>query len=1343
MRKMKKILAWLTVLTVNVSMMPMPTVAAATATDASTASNEETTTSDATKEATQAQETAKKAVESATKAAATTAAKKVTTEAKKAGSKSKSAASTQSLQDTIEEGIVKDRDQTKIDVSDYDASKAEVKKATNKVLKDNSLSKLTDVTYDTNSEGKVETVNVETDVTYLMAVDELEAINDAASDEDKASEATMEEVEKSYAELQSYYESQPEYFGIAVPYFTSKDAKEGPISALLSVADIPRAAIGVEGGVTIDQVQQLVDGFKQALPGLVQVHGDELLAARKQALSHIKDGMTTAEKLLVLNDWLGNYSNFDMADIMKNQKKDSSSEDTSKQAVEAKVQKAAADPFAELYKSTAFGTLTNRKSVCMSYTAAYNYLVQCAFPEVYKNSDGTWKTKDEVNGKLELKTDADGNAILDSEGNKQYITKVLKKDEDGNPVKDDQGNEIYEEGGTPDYMVDFVRIQWNSEVEMLGETSNFNNPHFFSAAKVDGKWYYVDSCYNDIYVECMQRNRVETDGNMTHSYFLVSDTTLRDQFKGNFDYIDTLYENVATDTTYEDSWVNKAQGPVSYDDTYYYYIKNTSSYSQSDGYKKGEEQIVRVPRKSGLTSSDGEEVLLNLSTGDTKSDNKEAAELVKKEFAVDNDVNSKKYAGITHSVGYYNSALYFNVNNKIFKYDLESDKITEVKEYNTVSAQQDEDNEFTGMSFTVTTDKDKTVHTVKNHPIAALAIKDDGKMYVSIATNYCYASDYKYEETNYNSEYMNYKMGNQTIKRGGDNDNQEFMWSANFVDTLDMSKVSSTDESAHHFDKVTVDSTCDANGFTEERCTDADCGIVKADTKEDTDQKATGHHYIKANDLYYTKDDAGNRKSGTYYLCTNCLDAQSSLPDGETAEHTYGNAKATWNDDNTKADVTVSCTVCQDKELDALLDDQNKDTQELIKTAETKDIKVKKPDDFDCEKGGNVTYVATATIDGKEYEVEKTVTVEAGQHTYGKPSYSWSKDDKGNMICVAKFTCEKCKKEEPPVPVKENATTDNGTITVEKVEPTCTEDGTYTYKAVVKFQGESYTETKVETVKKTGHKYDNNGVCTVCGHKRPTITLTSKKEVYTGKPISIDAPKVVGDVKDLKYSYYSDNACKNEISEPTDPGVYYVKVTADAGVTSNIATLTIVPQTAKITTVANATSYMTVSWNKVNKASGYYVYRSTNGKKFTKIATVKSANTAKYSDKKATKNGQKYVYKVVTYYNGNQTVSSAYSAAKTGYRLSTMKVSSLTNKKGKKVYIKWKKNSKSTGYQIKYVTGKSKAKTVKASSKAKTKTISKLKKGKTYKVRIRSYKKVSNVTYYSAWSKQKSVKIKK
>ena len=1505
MRKIKKILAWLTVLTVNVSMMPMPTVAAATATDTDTSNASSETTTDAAKEATKAQEAAAKAVDSATKAAATTAAKKATTETKKStDSKAKSAASTQSLQDTIEDGIIKDRDQTKIDVSSYDASKSEVKKATNKVLKDNNLSKLTDVTYDTNSEGKVESVNVETDATYLQAVDELEAINDAASDEDKASEVTMEQVEASYAELQSYYESQPDYFGIAVPYFTSKDAKEGPITALLSVADIPRAAIGVEGGVTIAQVKELVDGFNQALPMIVKYYGDALLAAKDQALAQIKDDMTPAEKLLVLNDWLGNYSNFDMADIMKEQKKDSDSS-ASTEDVDAKVQAAADDPFASLNKSTAFGTLVKKKSVCMSYTAAYNYLVQCAFPDVYKNSDGTWKTKDEVNGKLELKTDEEGNAILDSDGNKQYVTKVLVKNDDGTPKLDDKGNEIYEEGGTPDYMIDFVRIQWNSKVEMLGEESTFNNPHFFSAAKVDGKWYYVDSCYNDIYVECMQRNRVETDGNMTHSYFLVSDTTLRKQFDGNFDYIDTLYENVATDTTYENAWVKNAQGPVSYDDTYYYYIKNTSSYSQSGGYKKGEEQLVRVPRKSGLTSNDGEEVLLNLSTGETKSDT-EGGELVAKEFAVDNDVNSKKYAGITHSAGYYNNTLYFNVNNKIFKYDLATDKITEVKEYNTVSAQQDTDNEFTGMSFTVTSDKDKTVHTVKNHPIAALAIKDDGKMYVSIATNYCYASGYKYEETNYNSSYMNYKMGNQTINRGGDNDNQEFMWSANFVDTLDMSKVSATDESAHNFKEVTVDPTCDTNGFTEERCTDDDCGVVKADTKKDTEEKATGHHYIKVNDLYYTKDDDGNRKSGTYYLCTECLDAEESLPEGETAGHTYGNATAEWNEDNTSAKITVTCTVCDGKELDALLDDQNKDTQEVTKTVDATDIKIEKPDDFDCEKGGEVTYVATATIDGKEYKVSKKVTVEAGNHTYLEdPKYTWSDD---NKTCTATFTCSICGKEttkdcevseEVVAPTctekgktvhtakvtvngkdytttkdtdetqatghkygeptfswdgtskctatftcendKSHVETVDATVTSEVTKAvTCTEDGEIKYTASVEFEGKTYTDSKTETVKATGHKYgeptyselqgedgskfilatfkcenagctdtqilkatendpqdnakmtvdtkdatctevgtktytakftfngkdyektevvtipakghdyDENGVCKVCGHKKTAskITLKAKTATYTGKAISVEKAAVEGSAGKVTYKYYSDSKCTKEVTSHVNPGVYYVTATVAGddsytGATSEAVKLTINPQATKVTSVANASSYVTVSWNKVSKASGYYVYRSTDGKKFTKAGTVTSYKTVKFSDKKATKNGQKYVYKIITYYNSNETVKSAYSNVQTGYRLSTMKVSSLTNKKGKKLCVKWAKNSKATGYKIEYVTGKTTKTSTVSSAKSTTKTLSSLKKGKTYNVRIRAYKKVSGKTYYSAWSAKKKIKITK
>lgn len=1474
MRKMKKILAWLTVLTVNVSMMPMPTVAAATATDtdASAASSEETTTSDAAKEATQAQEAAAKAVEKASKAAKkTTTATKKTTSTKKA----KSAASTQSLSDAIEEGIFTDRDNTKVDVSDYDASKSEVKKATKEVLKDNNASKLVDVTYDTNAEGKVETLNVETDPTFATAMNEIDEINEKSGN--KATEEDLQDAYNMYGALQQFYESKPDYFGIAAPYFSAKDS-EGPIRAILSVADIDFDNITTDKDDkknSVEAVTGLIQGYYYVLTELVnedgkyyEQYGKKLLEVRDQALKVVEGKKTTEEKLLALNDWLGNYATFDMGYINNQMKDDVSGGEQTEQ-----------DLFDGIMRSSAFGVLINRKSVCLSYTAAYNYLVQCAFPEIYKNEDGSWKTKKELNGTWEVKKDSQGN-VEKVDGKTQY--------------------QLTSDSTTPTYMVDYVRIQWDSKVKMYGVKQDFNNPHYFSAVKVDGKWYYIDSCYNDIYVECLQRNRVETDGNLSHSYFLISDKSLRKQFDGNYQYIDTLYKDDSTEDTYKNSWVSKAQGPIYNDGTFYYYVKNTSSYDTSGSsvnYQEGNDQLVRRKMSDGLLSGD-DDVLVDYKTGDGKIQS--GKDLITAGYKEDTDVNDEKYPALTHSAALYDNALYLNLSNKIYKYDLKDNSVTLVKEYNEVSAKQDSSKtDFPGMSFTITTNDDKDkVHTVYNHPIAGLAIKDDGKMYVAIATNFTDCAKYAYEETNYNSEYMDYNFNGQHYQRGGNNDNQEFLWSANFTESLDMSHVAGT---SHDYETVTVAPTCTEDGYTEERC--KTCGEIETGSKKATDAKKTGHHYIKAHEFYYTpKDDKKdysetNRNEGDFYLCTDCLDAKDSLPDGETAEHTYGNATATWNDDNTEAEVTVSCTVCQDKELDALLDDQNKDTQELKKTAETKDIKVEKPDGFDCEKGGNVTYVATATIDGKEYKASKKVTVEAGKHTYGEPTfkwsddnktckaifkctvcgtehtedctvtskivaatcttkgsttytatvsmngkdytdtketdvvdplghkygeptfkwsddhktctatftcendnshvetvdctitpettkavtceedgeivytascefggktytnpetykevvkssghqykdpvYTWSTDDEGNKVCVAAFTCSICGKTEN-VP---------GTVKAETTkEVTCTEDGSIKYTATISFNDQTYTTSKIETVQKTGHKYDDNGVCTVCGHKKPVITLKAKKAVYTGKAISIDEPTITeGEVVNLNYSYYSDKDCKNEISEPVDPGVYYVTVTADAGsdnagVTSNTVTLTIAPQATKVTSVANATSNVTVSWNKVSKASGYYVYRSTDGKKFTKIATVKSASTVKYNDKKATKNGQKYVYKVVTYYNGNQTVSSAYSAAKTGYRLSTMKVSSLTNKKGKKAYIKWKKNSKSTGYQIKYVTGKSKAKIVKASSKAKTKTISKLKKGKTYKVRIRSYKKVSNVTYYSAWSKQKSVKIKK
>lgn len=87
---------------------------------------------------------------------------------------------------------------------------------------------------------------------------------------------------------------------------------------------------------------------------------------------------------------------------------------------------------------------------------------------------------------------------------------------------------------------------------------------------------------------------------------------------------------------------------------------------------------------------------------------------------------------------------------------------------------------------------------------------------------------------------------------------------------------------------------------------------------------------------------------------------------------------------------------------------------------------------------------------------------------------------------------------------------------------------------------------------------------------------------------------------------------------------------------------------------------------------------------------------------------------------------------------------SVYNGKGKKLKAYWKKNNRVSGYQLQYSPSKqfTNVKTVTLKGANCTGAIrSKLTKGKTYSVRIRTYKKVGGKVYYSAWSKSKQVKI--
>lgn len=182
----------------------------------------------------------------------------------------------------------------------------------------------------------------------------------------------------------------------------------------------------------------------------------------------------------------------------------------------------------------------------------------------------------------------------------------------------------------------------------------------------------------------------------------------------------------------------------------------------------------------------------------------------------------------------------------------------------------------------------------------------------------------------------------------------------------------------------------------------------------------------------------------------------------------------------------------------------------------------------------------------------------------------------------------------------------------------------------------------------------------------------------------------------------------------------------------------------EISKLTNKSSGITVSWSKVSGASGYYIYRKTASGSYKKIKTITKASTVSWTDTSIkSKNGTKYTYKVVPY-SGSTTGSFK---SKTTVRLTGVKLSKANNISSGKLTVQWKKNAKTSGYQIQYSTSSTFAignKTVKVSGSSKlSRTVSKLSKNKTYYVRVRAYKTVSGKTYYSAWSNVKKVKITK
>ena len=870
------------------------------------------------------------------------------------------------------------------------------------------------------------------------------------------------------------------------------------------------------------------------------------------------------------------------------------------------------------WEGSQFGAFGMGTSVCLGYSKAYTYLVQCLDKDIY------------------LK---DTNAGYDSSNWKT-------------------AKELYYTDGKLDtsknYTVDLVRISFQSDVTMYGEEQeDFGSDHYWNAVKVDGQWFYVDPCYTDVYTEVMSRDRVETDGDMNHTYFLFSDTSARKLYDGNFSSLRSLYENEATDKTYETAWMARAASNVYYADGYAYYMYdstdlfdrvNSSSMNQSQ--KAAEYKIVRH-KLTNKDTGDGDsdyETLINFTDKKNDDDDDTFVSVLNKDGKMEkNDLLTKLYAqfvdeqSIYPSIGltaalYTDGKIYFNVSNDIVSYNPADGAVAVVKEYNTVSAKRDNTKLFGGMAFT-TTDEKSADFTVTNHPIAGLTVKGD-ELVVSIGTNFAFISGksklldhssygYEFEETDYNPTYTNYKkyqqfMGSQS------NDNDEFMWSANFVDTVDMKTLTGT---SHNYETVSVPATCGRDAFTEERC--SDCGLIKDGTRVEKENTAHEHHYIKFHEVYYTKTD-GVKNEADNYVCPECgacitepvkskyeqanstYEKRKAIWDAaiknEAEGHTYVPTDAKWSDDySTVTFQNLTCESCADKidKLDCLLssDDNatnkaNRDSiNKTLDKAVTVDAKMVSHAGT-CDEGVTAVYkAADKTEDGVKYLVSTEVKGEAGQHTYSDVKFNWDaaaiKDDDGKItgyktdqkegtsVTVDEVKCSVCGEVQKNVSVSVVKDTDAYKA------PTCEEAGKDVYVATVTSTDDNTVlakETKEVAIAKLGHKYgdpvwsdweEKDGKWTT------TATFTCANDAT-----HVQTPEVKIDSETVEKATYTKEG----------KVVYTASVTSpDGKKVVNPTTKEVVVEKERLAAVENLKASSSVgkvklTWSEVKDAEGYLIY---------------------------------------------------------------------------------------------------------------------------------------------------------
>ena len=340
------------------------------------------------------------------------------------------------------------------------------------------------------------------------------------------------------------------HFGVAGDFWTSKNTENTPYGAFKTQLDSYP-----EDYMPDSVMDYYMENMTLAYMSDEMNYGNLLDQRIKDCMDQLDDSMTDVQKYLVIHDWVANNCLFDMG-LMSDMMAGTGAQPTPSQM-------------------TAFGALLYDAMgydgcICLGYAATYALLIQHAFKDDYQE-DGKWLNWEEVQNK-----------------------------------------------GTA--RVDLVQIRFFGKLSDIsvspefGGDGHFNSVHYYNAVRVGDQWYCVDAAYDDINPEVMSQCRVETDGNISHKYFMIAPTNMLGMFEDRIDYIDCLYDGVTferewdeenheykyetingnqkhyiwsdpidtneeqkcKDDQYEATWFSGAVGEVTYDENYWYYVTGPS-----------------------------------------------------------------------------------------------------------------------------------------------------------------------------------------------------------------------------------------------------------------------------------------------------------------------------------------------------------------------------------------------------------------------------------------------------------------------------------------------------------------------------------------------------------------------------------------------------------------------------------------------------------------------------------------------------------------------------------------------------------------------------------------------